>query len=107
MATTARNRRLEPSCKQHGIVDDVAGVVLDVEVTTGEINEGQEILDRLDAAAATTGAGRDAVTADAGTAHAKVFAGLGTREITSVIPDQGRTDPLEGSTAAVPPRCKA
>jgi transposase len=36
MATTARNRRLEPSYKQHGVVDDVFGVVLDVEVTTGE-----------------------------------------------------------------------
>jgi transposase len=90
MATTARNRRLEPSYKQHGIVDDVAGVVLDVEVTTGEINEGQEILDRLDAAAATTGTKIDAVTADAGYAYAKVFAGLETREITSVIPTKAK-----------------
>ncbi len=35
MATNGRNRRLEPSYKQHGVVDDVFGVVLDVEVTTG------------------------------------------------------------------------
>ena len=41
MATTARNRRLEPSFKQHTAVDDLAGVVLDVVVTTGEVNEGQ------------------------------------------------------------------
>ncbi len=86
MATTARNRRLEPSYKQHGIVDDVAGVVLDVEVTTGEINEGQQILDRLDAVTATTGTRIETVTADAGYAYAKVFAGLETREITSIIP---------------------
>lgn len=86
MATTARNRRLEPSYKQHGIVDDVAGVVLDVEVTTGEINEGQQILARLDAVAATTGARIETVTADAGYAYAKVFAGLETREITCIIP---------------------
>jgi hypothetical protein len=66
MATTARNRRLEPSYKQHGVVDDLSGVVLDVEVTTGEVNEGQAILERLDAAAATTGAPIGAVTADAG-----------------------------------------
>jgi hypothetical protein len=55
MATNARNRRLEPTYKQHAVVDDVRGVVLDVEVTTGEVNEGQIILERLDATAATTG----------------------------------------------------
>jgi hypothetical protein len=39
MATNARNRRLEPTYKQHA-VDDVRGVIIDVEVTTGETNEG-------------------------------------------------------------------
>jgi IS5 family transposase len=68
-ATSGRNRRLKPSYKQHGVVDDVSGVVLDVEVTTGEINEGQEILARLDAVAATTGAPIGTVTADAGYAY--------------------------------------
>jgi hypothetical protein len=29
--------------------------MLDVEVTTGEINEGQVVLERIDAAAATSG----------------------------------------------------
>ena len=43
MATNARNRRLEPAYKQHAVVDDVRGVVLDVEVTTGEVNEGQVV----------------------------------------------------------------
>lgn len=54
MATNGRNRRLEPAYKQHGVVDDVAGVILDVEITTGEVNEGQEILNRLDTVADTT-----------------------------------------------------
>lgn len=86
MATTARNRRLEPSCKQHGVVDDIAGVVLDVEVTSGEVNEGQVILERLDATAKTTGTRISTATADAGYAYAKVFAGLEAREIDGVIP---------------------
>jgi transposase len=86
MATSGRNRRLEPSYKQHGMVDDLSGVILDVEVTTGEVNEGQAILDRLDAVAAVTGTAIGTVTADAGYAYAKVFAGLEAREITSVIP---------------------
>lgn len=86
MATNGRNRRLEPSYKQHAVVDDVRGVVLDVEVTTGEINEGQVILDRIDAAAATTGAAVATVTADAGYAYAKVFGGLERRGVTAIIP---------------------
>jgi transposase len=86
MATTARNRRLEPSYKQHGVVDDLCGVVLDVEVTTGEINEGQQLLARLDATAETTGVAIQAATADAGYAYAKVFAGLEGREIDAIIP---------------------
>ena len=49
MATNGRNRSLEPAYKQHAVVNDACGVILDVEVTTGEINEGQVILSRLDA----------------------------------------------------------
>lgn len=86
MATSGRNRRLEPSYKQHGAVDDVFGVILDVEVTTGEVNEGQLVLERLDAVAAVTGGSIDTVTADAGYAYAKVFAGLEARQITGIVP---------------------
>ena len=35
-----RNRRLEPAYKQHAAVDDLSGVIVDVEVATGEENEG-------------------------------------------------------------------
>jgi hypothetical protein len=62
------------------VVDDELGVVLDVEVTTGEANEGDHLLERLDVAAGTTGAAIAAVTADAGYADAKVCAGLEQRE---------------------------
>jgi transposase len=85
MATNGRNRRLEPSYKQHAVVDDAFGVVLDVEITTGEINEGQVVLERIDAVAAT-GAPIRTVTADAGYAYAKVYGGLERREIAAVIP---------------------
>lgn len=66
MATSGRNRRLEPSYKQHSVVDDEMGVVLDLAVTTGEVNEGEQMLERLDAAAAATGKPIATVTADAG-----------------------------------------
>ena len=48
MATNARNRRLEPAYKQHTAVDDKVGVILDVEVTTGQTNEGEIIEPQVD-----------------------------------------------------------
>ncbi len=86
MATSGRNRRLEPSYKQHAVVDDLCGVVLDVEVTTGEVNEEDQLLARLDAAAAVTGMQISTVTADAGYAYAKIFGGLEARVINAIIP---------------------
>jgi transposase len=86
MATSARNRRLEPAYKQHTAVDDVFGVVLDVEVTTGQANEGDHILPQVDAIAVTTGAPVKTVTADQGYAYGKVYGGLERRGIDPVIP---------------------
>jgi transposase len=86
MATSGRNRRPEPSYKQHSVVDDQLGVVLEVEVTTGEVNEGEQILARLDAAATSTGAPIATVTADAGYACGKIFGGLEDWNIAAVIP---------------------
>lgn len=92
MATNGRNRRLEPSYKQHGVVDDVFGVVLEVDVTTGETNEGEELLARLDAVERTTGGKIDTVTADAGYAYAKIYGGLERRGIAAIIP--ARAEPI-------------
>jgi len=86
MATTARNRRLEPAYKQHTAVDDEKGVILDVAVTTGEVNEGQILESQIEATMATTGVSITTVTADAGYAYAKVYAGLERRGIDALIP---------------------
>ena len=86
MATNARNRRLEPAYKQHTAVDDMFGVVLDVEVTTGEANEGDHILLQADAVTAVTGTAIEVVTADQGYAYGKVYGGLEKRGIDPVIP---------------------
>jgi transposase len=93
MATNARNRRLEPAYKQHAVVDDVRGVVLDVEVTTGEVNEGQVVLERIDAAAAITGRAIRTATADAGYAYGKVYGGLERRGIDPLIP--AKAEPIK------------
>ena len=61
-------------------------IVLDVEVATGETNEGDQLLPRLDATTATTGVAIRTVTADAGYAYAKIFGGLERRSIEGLIP---------------------
>jgi transposase len=93
MATSARNRRLEPSYKQHTVVDDRAGVILDVEVTTGETNEGEVIEAQVDEVISTTGAEIEVVTADAGYAYAKVYGGLERRGIDPLIP--AKAEPIK------------
>ena len=98
---------LEPAYKQHAVVDDVRGVIVDVEVTAGQTNEGQVIIERIDAAAATTGRPVKTVTADAGYAYGKVYGDLERRGIDPVIP--AKTEPIRGPVpfAAVPIRCQA
>ena len=93
LATTARNRRLEPSYKQHTAVDDVAGVILDVAVTTGETNEGEMIEAQVDDVTSTTATKIKVVTADAGYAYAKVYAGLERRSIDPLIP--AKAEPIK------------
>jgi transposase len=88
MATTARNRRLEPSFKQHTAVDDLAGVVLDVVVTTGEVNEGQLLESQVDNISAVTDEAVLTVTADAGYAYGKVYDALERRGIEPLIPSK-------------------
>ncbi|MGY4281320.1 IS5 family transposase [Bradyrhizobium sp. LM2.7] len=86
MATNGRNRRLEPAYKQHAAVDDRRGVILDVEVTTGELNEGQYIVEQVDRTAERTGTAVTTVTADAGYAYGKVYGAMEERNIHAVIP---------------------
>lgn len=93
MATNGRNRRLEPAYKQHTTVDDVAGVIVDVEVTTGEENEGMAVSARLDAITATTGAPIAVATMDAGYAYAKIFRALEDHRIEGIVPAKAEQSP--------------
>ena len=86
MATSSGGRRLEPSYKQHTAVDDACGVVLDVAVTTGEVNEGDMIEVQVDEVRQGLGREVATVTADAGYCFAKVYDGLERRNINPLIP---------------------
>ena len=107
MATSACNRRHEPSYKQHTAVDDARGVVLDVTVTTGAVSERGMLEAQVDAVRETTGRATGTVTADAGYAYAKVFGGLERRRIDPVIPDPEGPVTEPGAPAPLPLRRQA
>lgn len=86
MATTGRHQRLEPAYKQHTAVCDQAGVIVDVEATTGELNEGGELVPAIERVEAVTGTAVAIASADAGYVDAKVYGALERRGTTAVIP---------------------
>jgi len=88
MATSSRGHYLEPTYKQHTTVDDRAGVVIDVDLTTGEINEGTKLIETIERVACMTGKPIKRITADKGYAHAVNYGELEQRGIDAVIPPQ-------------------
>lgn len=93
LTTSQNSYRMEPSFKQHTAVDDKAGVVVDVGVTTGEASEGGGLLDRIEEIEVATGRRIGTLTADAGYAHSANYAALEARGTTAVIPPQREGTP--------------
>jgi transposase len=75
-----------PAYKQHTAVDDLAGVVVDVEIVTGEDHDTGRFEARLDAIEDTLGVTPDRVTADTIYGVGRVYAILEDRQIEAVIP---------------------
>jgi transposase len=90
MSTSCKQYRMEPCYKQHTAVDDKAGVVVDVELTTGQASEGRRLMDQIDRVEEATGERLETVTADSGYAHGKNYQALEDRDIVEVIPPQRR-----------------
>lgn len=90
MATSNRNTRLEPTYKQHTAVDDKAGVIVDVDVTTGESSEGKRLIETIERVEDTTGVKVKHVTADAAYAHPLNYKMLEERGTQAVIPPQSQ-----------------
>jgi hypothetical protein len=86
---------MEPCYKQHTAVDDLAGIIVDVAVETGEASEGAQLLAQLGRVAETTGVLPRVVTADSGYAHPTNYQSLECLAIDAVIPPQrlGRRSP--------------
>lgn len=88
LTTSSKHERMEPCYKQHTAVDDRAGVVVDVAVTTGEASEGAQLSAQLERIEANTQTKVETVTCDAGYAHGKNYTLLEQRHIAAVIPPQ-------------------
>ena len=88
LTTSCKQVRMEPCYKQHTAVDDKRGVVLDVEVTTGEASEGERLIRQIDRVEDSTGRKVRTVTADSAYAHSKNYMALENRKIEAVIPPQ-------------------
>lgn len=88
LTTSSKHERMEPCYKQHTAADDKAGVIVDVAVTAGEASEGVQLSEQIDRIESNTGTAIETVTCDAGYAHAKNYAMLEARGISSVIPPQ-------------------
>jgi len=88
MATSCRQYHLEPSYKQHTAVDDQAGVIVDVEVTTGEASEGEQLPGQMERVETNTGMKLKSATADSAYAHSANYAHCEEREVEAVIPPQ-------------------
>lgn len=86
LTTNRADQRLTPSFKQHQVVEDKSGVIVDVEVTTGQENEGKRLLGQLARVEQVTGQPVKTVTADAGYAHGDNYAALESRGTEAVIP---------------------
>jgi len=79
---------MEPFYKQHGAVDDLCGVIVDVDVTTGQASEGSQLADQVERIETNLGKEIETLSADAGYAHGKNYEHLEKKNIDAIIPPQ-------------------
>jgi len=88
MTTSCNSFHMEPSYKQHTAVDDKAGVIVDVGVTTGEQSEGEQLAGQIQRVEENTGKKVETLTGDAAYGHARNYRKLEDRGTEAIIPPQ-------------------
>jgi hypothetical protein len=81
-----RFSKISPSGKQQTAVDDLAGVVVDVEIVTSEEHDRGRFDERMDAIEATLGVAPGRIMADWLYGIGRISAALEDRRIETVIP---------------------
>ncbi len=93
LARKSARAGFEPSYKHHAVVDDERGVVLDVAVTEGTLNERAMMASQLEAVWEVSGCPPGLVTADSGYAYSEVYAALERLGVAALIP--AKKEPLQ------------
>jgi transposase len=88
LTTSQGTFRMEPFYKQHAAVDDTCGVIVDVDVTTGEQSEGSQLGEQIERIENNTGKKIKTLSADSGYAHGKNYELLEDKGIDAIIPPQ-------------------
>jgi len=88
MTTSSHSFHMEPSYKQHGAVDDQCGIIVDIEITTGQANEGRQLPEQIKRIEANIGQKPQVVTADKGYAHGANYEHLEQEQMEAIIPPQ-------------------
>lgn len=88
MTTSSHSFHMEPAFKQHTAVDDQQGVIVDIDVTTGQTSEGKQLADQLKRIEANIGQKPDTATADKGYAHGANYQYLEQHQVEAIIPPQ-------------------
>ena len=88
LTTSCNTFRMEPCYKQHAAVDDTCGVIVDVDVTTGEQSEGSQLAEQIERIENNTGKKIKILSADSGYAHGKNYELLEDKGIDAIIPPQ-------------------
>jgi len=101
LTTSCNSYRMEPSYKQHGAVDDKCGVIVDVEITTGETSEGSQLPEQIERIETNTGSKVKTVTADAGYGHGSNYEYCERNNIDAIIPPQNENTKVK----KIPVRC--
>ena len=86
LARKSARAGFEPSYKHHAVVDDERGVVLDVAVTEGTVNEWEMMESQLEVVCEVSGCPPELVTADSGYAYSEVYAALERLGVAALIP---------------------
>ncbi len=88
LTTSCNTFHMEPCYKQHAAVDDSCGVIVDVDVTTGEQSEGSQLGEQIERIENNTGKKIKTLTADSGYAYGKNYELLEDKDIDAIIPPQ-------------------
>jgi transposase len=88
MTTSSHTYHMEPFYKQHTAVDDVVGVIVDVDLTTGQDSEGKQLPQQIERIEENIGKSVKTITADSAYAYTSNYALLEQRKIEAIIPPQ-------------------